>query len=72
MTVDSLAQQKHGVRAKVKVLRRSPSTIIRALPRNVQPKGYASITVRTCAQRRRRQGCPLIIKLHRDGICATC
>lgn len=67
VTLASLVQQKHSVRAIAQVLGRSPSTISRELRRNAQPAGYASTSARTCAQRRRQQGRPPA-KLHRDGI----
>lgn len=67
MTLASLVQQKHSVRAMALVLGRSPSSIRRELRRNAQPAGYDCCAARACALQRRRQSGPLN-KLHRDGI----
>jgi IS30 family transposase len=65
VTLVSLVQKKHSVRAIAQALGRSPSTISRELRRNTQPTGDPSAPTRTRAHQRRRQPRG---RLHRDGI----
>lgn len=67
VTIASLKQQNHSVRAIARQLQRSPATISRELQRNACPSGYGSAQAQCLSLQRRRIGRPAI-KLHPDSI----
>ena len=67
VTIASLRQQNHSVRAIARQLHRSPATISRELQRNARSCGYGSAHARYLSLQRRRCGRPAI-KLHSESI----
>nr|WP_245901621.1 helix-turn-helix domain-containing protein [Simplicispira suum] len=67
VTIASLKQQNHSVRAIARQLRRSPATISRELQRNACPSGYGSAAAQRLCLQRKRIAHPEI-KLHPDSI----
>ena len=63
VTIASLTQQNHSVRAIARQLRRSPATISRELRRNACSFGYGSARAQCQTSQRRCSGRPAI-KLH--------
>jgi len=67
VTIASLRQQNHSVRAIARQLHRSPATISRELQRNARSCGYGSAHAQYLSLQRRRCGRPAI-KLHSESI----
>ena len=67
VTIASLKQQNHSVRAIARQLHRSPATISRELQRNACSSGYGSTHAQCLSLQRRRFGRPAI-KLHPESI----
>ena len=67
VTIASLTQQNHSVRAIARQLRRSPATISRELKRNACSSGYGSARAQGLSRQRRCSGRPAI-KLHPESI----
>ena len=67
VTIASLRQQNHSVRAISRQLHRSPATISRELQRNASSSGYGSAHAQCQSLQRRRCGRPAI-KLHPESI----
>ena len=70
VTIASLRQQNHSVRAISRQLHRSPATISRELQRNASSSGYGSAHAQCQSLQRRRCGRPAI-KLHPESILAS-
>ena len=70
VTIASLRQQNHSVRAISRQLHRSPATISRELQRNASSSGYGSAHAQCQSLQRRRCGRPAI-KLHPESIQAS-
>ena len=70
VTIASLRQQNHSVRAISRQLHRSPATISRELERNASSSGYGSAHAQCQSLQRRRCGRPAI-KLHPESILAS-
>jgi len=67
VTIASLTQQNHSVRAIARQLRRSPATISRELKRNACSSGYGSARAQCQSSQRRCSGRPAI-KLHPESV----
>jgi IS30 family transposase len=67
VTISSLKQQNHGIRAIARILQRSASTISRELRRNGTAAHYGSAKAQQACQHRRRQSRPRH-KLHTDSL----
>ena len=67
VTIASLKQQNHSVRAIARQLHRSPATISRELQRNACSSGYGSTHAQCLSLQRRRCGRPSI-KLHPESV----
>lgn len=67
VTLGSLKQQNHSIRAMARILQRPASTISRELRRNGAADHYGSVEAQRACQRRRRQSRPRQ-KLHAEGV----
>lgn len=67
VTISSLKQQNHGIRAIARILQRPASTISRELRRNGTAAHYSSAKAQHACQHRRRQSRPRH-KLHTDSV----